>query len=146
MSIQQVVIGVALGGALTGAFGLFGATWGLAGLNGVAGCALVLALSLGRRDGTWDVLDWAPPAGNRAAAALATFVILLPAFLLDDVLGIGVPTSEFGIVDQFGLSLLLMLTGWSAYFLGGLVGVAQHRDRNVAGEQWREERRSQREP
>lgn len=112
-------IGIATGALLAIALGqLLGATWGLATLNGLAAGALALAVSTGLRDGLLDTTDnqrWPGLWG------LAYAVMIAPPVFTHHYI-------ELRPADEIGLAVLLALTGFAIYVLGGVMATLNHLD------------------
>ena len=112
-------IGIATGALLALALGqLLGATWGLATLNGLAAGALALAVSTGLRDGLLDTTDnqrWPGLWG------LAYAVMIAPPVFTHHYI-------ELRPADEIGLAVLLALTGFATYVLGGVMATLNHLD------------------
>ena len=120
-TMKSVGVGVATGALVAAAVGqLLGAPWMLAGLNGLAAGALALALSLAIGDGRFAVLD---VRGRPGVRLLASAVMLLPALMVGNVLD-----TELARAEGLALGLLVLLTGFAAHILGGILATLEHLD------------------
>lgn len=118
---KSVAIGVAIGALVAAALGqLLGASWGLAGLNGLAAGASALALSIVVGDGRFGMMNVRRRPGVRL---LAYLVMILPAFMAGNFMEV-----ELARADGLALSTLLLLTAFASYVFGGVLATLDYID------------------
>lgn len=118
---KSVGAGVATGALVAAAVGqLLGAPWMLAGLNGLAGGALALALSVAISDGRFALMGACRRPGVRT---LASVVMIFPAMVVGSVMDV-----ELARAEGFALALLFLLAGFAAHALGGILATLEHLD------------------
>ena len=121
---RSVMIGVVVGGLVATAIGLLiGVSWGLAILTGLSAGALALAVSVGMRDGRFDVIGASTTQRRLGIWVLAWTVMSAPGFLVGNFFEV-----ELNREDDLVLKLLLLSTGMAAYAFGGIMGTLNHLD------------------
>ncbi|MXZ70754.1 MAG: hypothetical protein F4Z04_04490 [Acidobacteria bacterium] len=117
---RSVAVGVAAGALIAAWIGWGrGADMVLAALNGLAGGVLALAVFTYMQDGRFELQPWR----RLGVRALLAAIIVSPMIYLDDVMG-----NELPQATGSSLSMLFMLTGLAAYFLGGILTTLDHLD------------------
>ena len=122
-TVRSVAISIAAGVLAAAAFGLLGVTPGLAVLTGLPVGALVLAVSIGARDGRFDTLGAKSIRRWRGVWVLAWIVLSVPAFMVGSFLDV-----DLNPDNGLALSALLLATGLATYSLGGIVATLNHLD------------------
>ena len=120
-TVRSVIVSILAGAATTGALGgLLEAPWLLAGMAGLPAGALALGFSILLRDPRLDAGALRPLRRNDSLLVqLAIFMILASALFVDDAL-------QLRGVSGFALSAVVVLTGFAAYLLGGIVWAQHH--------------------
>ena len=127
-SVRSMAVGVATAMLVAAILGqLVGAPWGLAILTGFAAGACALAVPIAMRGGRFDVLGSSVVRRHRGVWLLAYSVIVLPMFLIDDVVALDRPVG-------LALALLFGLTGMAAYVLGGIMATLDHLEGDATGD------------